>query len=143
MPRRRSEEDEHCDNLHSSWGGSIGWFGVFPPYRSPSHRATTLDAELRLIGPAQVASAERLNTQPAAAKVKAQALDDFDKALAAFKLAVDARQAGDTKVSQARATKSGARERFVRLYDSNMGAIRQLFPRDRAQQDLHFDEIAT
>ena len=116
---------------------------MFPPYRSPSHRATTLDAELRLIGPAQVASAERLNTQPAAAKVKAQALDDFDKALAAFKLAVDARQAGDTKVSQARATESGARERFVSAYDSNIGAIRQLFPRDRAQQDLHFDEIAT
>ena len=46
-------------------------------------------------------------------------------------------------MSQARATKSGARERFVSAYDSNIGAIRQLFPRDRAQQDLHFDEIAT
>ena len=56
---------------------------------------------------------------------------------------VRVRQAGDTKVSQARATESGARERFVSAYDSNIGAIRQLFPRDRAQQDLHFDEIAT
>ena len=106
-----------------------------------------LDAELRPIGPSQVAAAvalrERLDTQPAAAKVKAQVMDDFDKALATFKSAIDARQAGDTNVSQARATESGARERFASAYDSNIGAIRQLFPRDRAQQDLHFDEIAT
>jgi len=51
-----------------------------------------LDAELRPIGPSQVAAAvalrERLNTQPAAAKVKAQAMDDFDKSLAAFKSAI-------------------------------------------------------
>ncbi len=31
---------------------------------------------------------EHLNTQPAAAKVKAQVMDDFDKALATFKSAV-------------------------------------------------------
>jgi hypothetical protein len=36
-----------------------------------------------------------------------------------------------------------ARERFVSAYDSNIGAIRQLFPRDRATQELHFDQIAT
>ena len=106
-----------------------------------------LDAELRPVGQSQVASAvalrERLNTQPAAAKVKAQVMDDFDKALAVFRLAIDARQAGDTKVSEARASESGARERFVSAYDSNIGAIRQLFPRDRAQQDLHFDEISS
>jgi hypothetical protein len=44
-----------------------------------------LDAELRPIGPSQVAAAaalrERLDTQPAAAKVKAQVMDSFDKAL--------------------------------------------------------------
>ena len=68
---------------------------------------------------------------------------DFDKALAVFKSAIAARQAGDSKVSQARATESGARERFVSAYDSNIGAIRQLFPRDRAQQDLHFDEVSS
>jgi hypothetical protein len=65
-----------------------------------------------------VALRERLNTQPAAAKVKAQVMDDFDKSLAAFKSALDAREAGDTEVSQARATESGARERFVSAYDS-------------------------
>jgi hypothetical protein len=41
-------------------------------------------------GPTQVAAAvalrERLDTQPAAAKVKAQVMDDFGKALAAFPL---------------------------------------------------------
>jgi hypothetical protein len=71
-----------------------------------------LDAELRPIGPSQVTAAvalrERLNTQPAAVKVRAQSMDDFDKSLSEFKSAIDARQAGDTKVSEARATKSGA-----------------------------------
>jgi hypothetical protein len=47
------------------------------------------------------------DTQPAAAKVKAQAMDDFDKALSVLKSAIDARQAGDSKVSQARATECG------------------------------------
>ena len=47
---------------------------------------------------------ERLDTQPAAAQVKAQTMDDFDKALSVLKSAIDARQAGDCKVSQARAT---------------------------------------
>jgi hypothetical protein len=91
----------------------------------PSFKAlfpSGLDAELRPIGASQIAAAvalrERLNTQPAAAKVKAQVMDDFDKSLAAFKSALDAREAGDTKVSQARATESGARERFVSAYDS-------------------------
>ena len=106
-----------------------------------------LDAELRPIGASQVTASitlrERLDTQPAAAKVKAQAMDDFDKALSVLKSAIDARQAGDSKVSQARASESGARERFVSAYDSNIGAIRQLFPRDRAQQDRNKGEIAT
>jgi hypothetical protein len=51
-----------------------------------------LDAELRPVGPSQVAAAvalrERLDTQPAAVKVKAQVMDDFDEALAVFKSAV-------------------------------------------------------
>ncbi len=42
-----------------------------------------LDAELRPIGASQVAAAvtlrERLGTQPSAAKVKAQVMDDFDR----------------------------------------------------------------
>ena len=46
-------------------------------------------------------------------------------------------------MSQARATESVARERFDKAYDSNIGAIRQLFPRDRDQQDLYFDEAPT
>jgi hypothetical protein len=67
-----------------------------------------LDAELRPIGASQVTASitlrERLDIQPAAAKVKAQAMDDFDKALSVLKTAIDARQAGDSKVSQARAS---------------------------------------
>jgi hypothetical protein len=106
-----------------------------------------LDAEVSPRGAAQIAAAvslrERLDTQPAATKVKAQVMDKFDQAFMAFKLAIDARQAAETKLSQARAAESGARERFVKAYDSNMGAIRQLFPRDRVQQDLYFNEVST
>jgi hypothetical protein len=104
-----------------------------------------LDAELRPIGASQVAAAitlrERLDTQPAAVKVKAQVMDGFDKALSAFRSALEAREAGETKVSQARAVELAARERFVSAYDSNIGALRQMFPRDRRQQNLYFDNI--
>jgi hypothetical protein len=36
----------------------------------------------------------------------------------------------------------GARERFVSAYDSDIGAIRQLFPRDRATQDRNKGDIS-
>lgn len=102
-----------------------------------------LDPELRPIGESQVAAAvalrERLDTHPAAVKVKAQVMDEFDKALSEFKLALAARDAGDARVSQARAVEFAARERFASAYDSNIGAIRQMFPRERGQQNLYFD----
>ena len=95
-------------------------------------------------GVAQIAAAVplrgRLDSQPAAAKVKEQLLAKFDQTLTNFKTAVDARQDLETRLGQARAAELGARERFVKAYDSDMGAIRQLFPRDRGQQDMYFDE---
>ena len=42
-----------------------------------------------------------------AAKVKAQAMDDFVKALLVLKSAIAARQAGGSKVSQARSSQCG------------------------------------
>jgi hypothetical protein len=36
-----------------------------------------------------------------------------------------------------------ARERFVSAYDNNIGAIRQMFPRDRAQKHRNKGKIAT
>jgi hypothetical protein len=106
-----------------------------------------LEAELSPRGVAQVVAAvnlrARLDSQPAAAKVKTQVMDKFDQALSVFKLAIDARQAAESNLTQARAAELGARERYVKAYDSNIGAIRQLFPRDRDQQDLYFDEAPT
>jgi hypothetical protein len=106
-----------------------------------------LDPELRPVGASQVDAAvalrTRLDTQPAAAKVKAQVMDEFDRALAGFRAALAARMSGEAKVSQARAVESGARERFVSAYDSNIGAIRQMFPRERGRQDLYFDEVVS
>jgi hypothetical protein len=106
-----------------------------------------LDGVVRPLGAAQVAAAQalrqRLDSQPAAATIKAQVMEKLDKAIAAFKASVDARQAADTRVSETRAVELGARERFIKAYDSNIGAIRQIFPRDRDQQDLYFDEVST
>lgn len=106
-----------------------------------------LEAELSPLGVAQVAAAtglrQRLDTHPAATTIKAKALDKLDGVLQSFKSAVDAREAGDVKLRQARAIEVAARERFVRAYDSNLGAIRQIFPRDREQQDLYFDEVVS
>jgi len=106
-----------------------------------------LDGELSPVGAAQLTSAKnlraRLDSQPAAAKIKAQLMDKFDEALSAFKSAVEGRQTAENTLNLARAAEFGARERFVKAYDSNIGAIRQLFPRDRDQQDLYFDEAPT
>jgi hypothetical protein len=104
-----------------------------------------LDVVLRPVGASQaevaVALRGRLETQPAAAMVKAQSMDDLDKSLVVFKTSLDARAAAETRLSQARNAESGARERFIAAYDSNIGAIRQLFPRNRKRQDLFFDTV--
>jgi len=104
-----------------------------------------LDAELRPRGAAQLTASTalrgRLDTQPAAAGVKAQCMKDFDAALATLGGALEARRMAERALGIARATEDGARETFISAYDSNAGAIRQMFPRNRAQQDLHFDEF--
>jgi len=77
-----------------------------------------LDAEVRPLGLSQIAATtalrERLATQPAAAKVKAQAMEGLDQALARFKATLEGRQSAEGKLSQARAVESGAREAFVK-----------------------------
>jgi hypothetical protein len=104
-----------------------------------------LDAELRPRGAAQLAAANRLrarlNGQPAAVGVRGQVATTFDSALAALGAALEARQTAERALGIARANEDGARETFVAAYDSNAGAIRQLFPRQRAHQDLHFDDF--
>ena len=104
-----------------------------------------LDAELRPRGAAQLSATtalrERLNSQPAAAGVKAQTLAALDSAIAALGGALESRRMAERAHGIARAVEDGARETFVAAYDSNAGAIRQMFPRLRSQQDLHFDEF--
>jgi hypothetical protein len=103
-----------------------------------------MDAVLRPIGASQVQAAEtlrsRLDHQPAAAQVKAQMMDDFDKALADLRAALAKRADGENRVRLARATEMGARESFASAYDSNIGALRQMFPRNPSRQNLYFDE---
>jgi hypothetical protein len=86
---------------------------------------------------------DRLNSQPAAAAVKAQALQQLDDALAGLDTAIEAKREAERTLVTARAAEDGARATFVSGYDSNAGAIRQMFPRNRVRQDLHFDQFRT
>jgi hypothetical protein len=122
-----------CDNKA---GGDLVFRALFP---------NGLDAEVRPRGATQLAAASalrsRLDSQPAASVVKAQALAELDAAVANLTRALDARKSAERALAAARATEDGAREAFVSGYDSNAGAIRQMFPRNRARQDLHFDQF--
>lgn len=104
-----------------------------------------LDAELRPRGNTQVVAASglraRLDGQPAAAGLRAEGASLLDPAIAALAAALEARRMAERALGIARANEDGARETFVAAYDSNAGAIRQMFPRQRAHQDLHFDDF--
>lgn len=117
-------------------GGDLVFKAIFP---------NGLDAEVRPRGAGQLTAAMalrgRLDQQPAAAPVKAQFLKDLDTAVAALGSALESRRMAEQTLGLARAAEDGARETFVSSYDSNAGAIRQMFPRNRVRQDLYFDTL--
>jgi hypothetical protein len=119
-------------------GGGLVFKAIFP---------NGLDAEVRPRGSGQLTAStglrERLNSQPAAAAVKAQWLRELDTAVATLGTALEARRMAEQALGIARAVEDGARETFVSSYDSNAGAIRQRFPRNRERQDLYFDRVRT
>jgi hypothetical protein len=130
---------EIASQAHSSdrkAGGDLVFKAIFP---------NGLDAEIRPRGAAQLTASTalrgRLDSQPAAAPVKAQCLKDLDTAMAALGGALESRRMAEQALGLARAAEDGARETFVSSYDSNAGAIRQMFPRNHARQDLYFDQI--
>lgn len=100
-------------------------------------------ADARWRGPDGGSSGPARPTEHASRSRTHQGIDlvPLDKELAAFSAAVASRDAADAKVGQTRTAERGARAAFVSAYDSNAGAIRQLFPRSREQQDLFFDEF--
>ncbi len=104
-----------------------------------------LNAELNPMAAGQATTAaalrERLNTHPDAVAIKGQILPALEKEMAAFNAALASRDAAEAKLNQARIAEKSARAAFVAAYDSNAGAIRQMFPRSREQQDLFFDEF--
>jgi hypothetical protein len=126
-------EAHSCDR---GVGGDLIFRAIFPD---------GLDAEVRPRGAAQLAVSTalrgRLASQPAAAPVKARWLEELDKAMAALGDALEARRSGERTLGLARAAEDGARETFVASYDSNAGAIRQMFPRNRVRQNLYFDQF--
>jgi hypothetical protein len=117
-------------------GGELVFKAIFP---------MGLDPVVRPRGDGQMTAATalrgRLDSQPAAAPVKALLLKDLDAALAALGTALESRRMAEQALGLARAAEDGARETFVSSYDSNAGAIRQMFPRNRPRQDLYFDTI--
>jgi hypothetical protein len=117
-------------------GGELVFKAIFP---------NGLDAEVRPRGATQLTASNalrgRLDSQPAAASVKAQMLKDLDAALATLSTALEARKNAEHALAVVRAAEDGARATFVSAYDANAGAIRQLFPRNRARQDLYFDQF--
>lgn len=123
-------------DLDRKVGGELVFKAIFP---------NGLDAEVRPRGAGQMTAATtlrgRLDSQPAAAPVKALLLKDLDAALAALGASLEKRRMAEQALGLARAAEDGARETFVSSYDSNVGAIRQMFPRNRARQDLYFDTI--
>jgi hypothetical protein len=118
---------------HSTAGGSV-FAALFPK---------NLDAEIRPRGAAQLASAkavsERLVNQPAAAGLRETFSQRLVTAINDFSSKLTARDRALESLGLARAKEEGAKETFVAAYDSNAGAIRALFPRNRPRQDLYFD----
>lgn len=119
-------------------GGDFAFRAIFP---------NGLDAEVRPRGAGQLSASmllrERLSSQPAAATVKAQWLKELDATMAALGSALEARRMAEQALGIARAAEDAARETFVSSYDSNAGAIRQMFPRNRERQDMYFDRVRT
>ncbi len=134
MVLRDIADEAHRQDRRAS--GELAFKAIFP---------NGLDAEVRPRGPGQLTVATalrvRLDSLPAAAAVKAVKLKDLDAAMAALGAALEARRMAEQALGLARANEDGARETFVSSYDSNAGAIRQLFPRNRARQNLYFDQI--
>ncbi|MBI5478700.1 MAG: hypothetical protein HY906_07595 [Deltaproteobacteria bacterium] len=104
-----------------------------------------LEPEVRPRGAAQVKAArgvrDRLAHQPAAATLREEFAPKLDAAIADLTAKLDARKAAGEVLGLARARENGAQETWVSAYDSNAGAMRTLFPRQRARQDLYFDQF--
>ncbi len=117
-------------------GGGPVWSAVFPNgltgETSPRSAAQVASTETLLQRLSTLSSAEPLRADHTG-KIRA-GIDDLNAKLAARKSAGDA-------LGLAYAQEVAAREDFVRAYDASAGAIRQIFPRDRAGQNLYFDEV--
>jgi hypothetical protein len=132
-------------------GVSLGCQAVDNVVRGgPAQRAvfpSGLDAELRPRGAAQLAAAravlQRLRSQPAAAAVATEHGARLEAGIADFDARVAARKVAGETLGLARAHEDGAREQWVAAYDSNAGALRTRFPRQKARQDLYFDVVRT
>ena len=103
------------------------------------------DAAIRPRGAAQVAAAlevaKLLATRPAAEPLRAEYAAKLDAGIGALKGRIEDRKTSAVAVGAAQAVEMGLRETWVATYDSHAGAIRELFPKQTARQDLYFDVI--
>lgn len=103
-----------------------------------------VSTETRPRGQRQVDAAHRvinrLTASSLAEPLRAAHLDALTNATTALEAGLTARKRATDTLGAAIAAELATRDDFVSAYDSNMGAVRQHFPKDPDQQELYFDD---
>jgi hypothetical protein len=105
-----------------------------------------VEAETRPKAQGQVDAAQRvlnrLNTSSLAEGLRAAHAGPIAESTAVLETTLASRKTAASALGMAMAAEFSSREDLVRTYDSNAGAIRQRFPKDRETQDLYFDTFS-
>lgn len=106
-----------------------------------------VEAETRPKAQAQLDAARRvlnrLNTSSLAEGLRAAHAGPLAESAAVLESTLAARKTAAEALGMAMAAEFSSRDDLVRAYDSNAGAIRQRFPRDKDTQELYFDTFVT
>ena len=106
-----------------------------------------MEAETRPKAQGQVEAARRvlnrLNTASLAEGLRALHAGPIGESATVLETTLASRKTAASAMGVAMAAEFSSRDDLVRAYDSNAGAIRQRFPKDRETQDLYFDAFST
>jgi hypothetical protein len=102
---------------------------------------------VRLVGASQVQAMRDLEGRLAAAEAfwteATSEKADIEKHRVSYQAALDSRQAAGQKARDLRAARDAAKEKFLTTYAEVVSRIGAEFPRDKAMQELFFDEVRT
>ena len=105
-----------------------------------------MEAETRPKAQGQLDAARRvlnrLNTSSLAEGLRTQ-VGPLAESASVLETTLASRKAAAAAMGMAMAAEFSSRDDLVRAYDSNAGAVRQRFPKDRETQDLYFDTFST